>query len=37
MRWASIGTGDTCARRSNTGSPSVRFGTKWLSMTSTCA
>ena len=37
MRWVSIGTGLALTSDSTTGSPSVRFGTKWLSMTSTCA
>ena len=37
MRCASIGIGDTARMRSTTGGPNVRFGTKWLSMTSTCA
>ena len=30
-------SGETSTIRSTTGSPSVRFGTKWLSITSTCA
>ena len=37
IRWTSTGTGATSTSRSTTGSPMVRFGTKWLSMTSTCA
>src|SRR5918994_790040 len=37
MRWQSTGIGDTATSRSTTGRPRVRLGTKWLSMTSTCA
>src|SRR6476646_2688482 len=37
MRCASIGIGLTASSASTTGSPRVKFGTKWLSMTSTCA
>ena len=37
IRWQSSGTGLTRASASTTGRPSVRLGTKWLSMTSTCA
>ena len=36
IRWASSGTGLTAWMRWTTGSPMVRLGTKWLSMTSTC-
>ena len=35
IRWQSIGVDDALPSASTTGSPSVRFGTKWLSMTST--
>jgi hypothetical protein len=37
IRWQSIGNGLTRSSASTTGSPSVRLGTKWLSMTSTWA
>src|SRR6478735_626580 len=37
IRWQSTGIGDTLTSASTTGSPRVRLGTKWLSMTSTCA
>ncbi|OLT18526.1 hypothetical protein BJF80_14710 [Serinicoccus sp. CUA-874] len=37
MRWQSSGTGLTLASASTTGWPRVRLGTKWASMTSTCA
>ncbi len=36
MRWQSSGRAETLRSDSTTGSPSVRFGTKWLSITSTC-
>ena len=36
IRCASSGRSVALARLSNTGSPMVRFGTKWLSITSTC-
>jgi len=35
IRWQSSGVSVARARDSTTGTPSVRFGTKWLSMTST--
>ena len=37
MRWQSTGVVTAASSASTTGSPSVRFGTKWLSMTSTCS
>src|SRR6476620_12255704 len=36
MRWASNGIGLTSWIRWTTGRPRERFGTKWLSITSTC-
>ena len=36
IRCTSSGSAETVASRSTTGSPIVRLGTKWLSMTSTC-
>ena len=37
IRWQSIGVSAALPSASTTGSPSVRFGTKWLSITSTCS
>src|SRR3954453_21338373 len=36
MRCTSRGSALTCASRCTIGSPNVRFGTKWLSITSQC-
>ena len=37
MRWVSTGIGVTPTIDSTIGTPIVKFGTKWLSMMSTCA
>jgi hypothetical protein len=37
MRWQSTGMATCLSSDSTTGRPSVRFGTKWLSITSTCS
>ncbi|CAM5359546.1 hypothetical protein SAVIM40S_01401 [Streptomyces avidinii] len=37
MRWRSSGMSVALLRDSTIGIPRVRFGTKWLSMTSTCS
>src|SRR3954447_21898298 len=37
IRWQSIGMSVLFSNASTTGSPMVRFGTKWLSITSTCS
>ena len=37
IRWQSSGTGLTAWTACTTGSPRVRLGTKWASMTSTCS
>jgi hypothetical protein len=37
IRWQSSGVSVAFARDSTTGMPRVRFGTKWLSITSTCS
>jgi hypothetical protein len=37
IRWQSSGSVACLSSDSTTGRPMVRFGTKWLSMTSTCS
>src|SRR3977135_3574748 len=37
IRWQSIGMSVLFSKASTTGSPMVRLGTKWLSITSTCS